>query len=66
MWSSVNKVETLRVKGPFYKFHDPFLVELTGWVKEMLPDNIQRTRPDGGAPVMQNISTLEMNESLHT
>ena len=66
MWSSVNKVETLRVKGPFYKFHDPFLVELTGWVKEMLPDNIQCTRPDGGAPVMQNISTLEMNESHHT
>ena len=66
MWSSINKVETFGVKGPSYECHDSFLVKLTGRVKEMLPHNIQRTRPNGGAPVMQNISTLEMNESLHT
>jgi hypothetical protein len=64
MWSTVNEVKL--VKAPFYELGDPFLVEVIGWLKEVIPDNVQCSCPDGGTPIMQNISSLEMYVTSYT
>src|SRR5260370_9572083 len=57
--SAINEVELLGVKAPSDKLYDPFLVEMISGEKQMVPDNVQDTRPNATAPIMQYVSSLQ-------
>jgi hypothetical protein len=57
---TIYEIELFRVKAPSDVLRDTFLVEPIGRVKEMIPYYVQGTCPDGGTPVVKNISGLEL------
>jgi hypothetical protein len=58
MGNAIYKIEFLGVEAPSDELCDTFRIEMIGWAKEMIPHDIQRTRPNGGTPVMKNVSGL--------
>jgi hypothetical protein len=56
-----NKIELHGVKGPSHKVRDALLVKAIGWEEKMCLYYTQCACPNGGTPVIENVSSLKIH-----